>query len=138
MNGFERLQEQVKDQEDMALKQTVDYLISRKDMEQKYLKEEKTLEGMCDFIKSKGNKHCRNGWNYITNEVVFAWAIMYWSLPDKFLQISTPTKKVETKKSAANQKENTKNNVVSLQKAKQEIEKKKEVAQLSLFGGVAQ
>ena len=46
MNGFERLQEQVKDQEDMALKQTVEYLLSREDMEQKYLKEEKTLEGM--------------------------------------------------------------------------------------------
>lgn len=137
MNGFERLQEQVKDQEDMALKQTVDYLISRRDMEQRYLNEEKTLEGMCDFIKSKGNKHCREGWNYITNEVVFAWAIMYWSLPDKFLKINTPAKKQETKKSI-NQKENTKNNVVSLEKAKQEMEKKKEVAQLSLFGGVAQ
>ena len=93
-----------------------------------------------DQVESQdgGRYYCRNGWNYITNEVLFAWAIMYWSLPDKFLQISTPTKKAETKKSTANQKENTKNNVVSLQKAKQEIEKKKEVAQLSLFGGVAQ
>ena len=39
MNGFERLKEQVKDQEDMALKQTVDYLLTREDMEQKYLQE---------------------------------------------------------------------------------------------------
>lgn len=138
MNGFDRLREQVKDQEDMALKQTVDYLISRKDMEQRYLKEEKTLEGMCNFIKSKGNKHCRHGWNYITNEVVFTWAIMYWSLPDEFLKINTPIKKTATKKSTTNQKQNTKNNVVSLEKAKQEMEKKKEVTQLSLFGGVAQ
>lgn len=138
MNGFDRLREQIKDQEDMALKQTVEYLISREDMEQKYLKEEKTLEGMCRFIRSKGVDHCRNGWNYITNEVVYAWAIMYFSLPDKFLKINTPTQKTETKKCTTSQKEVTKNNVVSLEKAKQEIEKKKEVAQLSLFGGVAQ
>ena len=85
MNGFDRLREQVKDQEDMALKQTVDYLISREDMEQKYLNEEKDVEGMCSFIRKKGNVHAKNGWNFITNEVVFAWAIMYWSLPNKFL-----------------------------------------------------
>ena len=133
MNGFERLKEQVKDQKDLALKQTVDYLISRKDMEQKYLQENKTLEGMAKFIKEKGTKYLRNGWNYITNEVVYAWAIMYFSLPDKFLGINTSTKKVETKETT---QENSKNNVVSLEKAKKELEKKKEVTQLSLFGGV--
>lgn len=138
MNGFERLKEQVKDQEDMALIETVDYLISREDLEQKYLQDEKTIEGMCNFIRSKGNKHGRNGWNYVKNEVVFAWAVMYWTLPDTFLKINTPTKKIEKKKATTSQKENAKNNVVSLEKAKQELEKKKEVAQLSLFGGVTQ
>ena len=137
MNGFERLQEQVKDQEDMALKQTVEYLLSREDMEQKYLKEEKTLEGMCKFIKSKGTKHLRNGWNYITNEVVYAWAIMYFSLPDKFLKIDTPTNKQETKKENTKQKAETKNNIVSLEDAKKQLENKKQVEQLTLFGGVA-
>lgn len=39
MNGFDRLREQVKDQEDSALKQVIEYLISRDDMEQKYLNE---------------------------------------------------------------------------------------------------
>ena len=39
MTGFERLKEQVKDQEDKALLQTVEYLLSREDMEQKYLHE---------------------------------------------------------------------------------------------------
>ena len=36
MTGFERLKEQVKDQEDKALVQTVDYLLSREDMEQRF------------------------------------------------------------------------------------------------------
>lgn len=134
MNGFDRLREQVKDQEDMALKQTVEYLLSREDMEQKYLKEEKTLAEMCSFIKGKGNKHCKNGWNYVSNEVVFAWAIMYWSLPNQLLQINTT--KQEKNKTTTKPKEDTKNNVVSLEKVKQELEKKKEVTQLSLFGGV--
>lgn len=133
MNGFDRLREQVKDQEDVALKQTVEYLLSREDMEQKYLNEEKTLEGMVKFIREKGNKHCRNGWNYITNEVVYAWAIMYFSLPNSFLKITD-----EKEKKAEPKQTNTKNNVVSLDKAKQELEKKKEVTQLSFFGGVAQ
>ncbi len=136
MNGFDRLREQVKDQEDIALKQTIEYLISREDMEEKYLKEEKTVEEMCDFIRKKGQAHLRNGWNYITNEVVFAWAIMYFSLPNAFLKITH--KKTTEKDANREQTEKGKDNVVSLEKAKQKLEKKKEVAQLSLFGGAAQ
>ena len=134
MNGFERLKEQVKDQKDMALKQTVDYLLSRDDMEQKYLNEEKTLEEMCKFVRSRGQKHMRNGWGYVTNELVYAWAIMYFSLPNKFLKIDTP----KTKEKTTDNKPTTQlpNNVVSLESAKKQIEQKKEVTQLSLFGGI--
>ena len=46
MNGFERLKKQVKDQEDKALLQTIDYLLSRDDMELDYLNDEKTVEEM--------------------------------------------------------------------------------------------
>ena len=56
MTGFERLKEQVKDQEDKALVQTVEYLVSRKEMEQRYLNEDKTLDGMVQFIRGKGTK----------------------------------------------------------------------------------
>lgn len=136
MNGFERLQEQVKDQEDSALKQVVEYLLSREDMEQKYLNEEKTLEGMCSFIKGKGQAHAKNGWNFITNEVVFAWAIMYFSLPNTLLKINTS--KPNTKTTTNTKQTNVKNNVVSLETAKKALEEKKQVEQLTLFGGVAQ
>lgn len=100
MNGIERLQEAVKGQEDAALRQTVDYLISRKDMEQRYLNEEKNLKGMVDFIREKSKKHLKNGWTYITNEVVFAWAIMYFSLPNELLKIkeNKEIQKNQTKK----------------------------------------
>ncbi len=134
MNGFDRLREQVKDQEDSALKQVIEYLISRDDMEQKYLNEEKNIKEMCNFIKEKGKVHAKNGWNFITNEVVFAWAIMYWALPNVFLKINTPK---ETKNIVTEEK-TTKNNVVSINTAKKVLEEKKQVEQLTLFGGVTQ
>lgn len=134
MNGFDRLKEQVKDQEDSALKQVIEYLTSRDDMEQKYLNEEKNVKEMCIFIRRKGNAHAKNGWNFITNEVVFAWAIMYWALSNSFLKINKPkeTNNITTKEKT------TKNNVISIEKAKKVIEEKKQVEQLTLFGGVAQ
>ena len=136
MTGFERLKEQVKDQEDKALLQTIDYLLSREDMEQKYLNEEKTVEDMANFIKDKARKYMKNGWNYITNEVVYAWAIMYFSLPNSFLKIEKKDK-TKCKAKTSSKKENPKNNVVSLEDAKKSMEKKKEKEQNSLFGGVA-
>lgn len=137
MNGFERLKEQVKDQDDKALLQTIDYLLSRDEMEQMYLNKEKTVEEMAKFIHDKGIKYMKNGWNYITNEVVYSWAIMYFSLPNSFLKIekkNATESKSKTEKSSKNK--NIKNNIVSLEKAKENMEKKKETAQISLFGGV--
>lgn len=134
MNGFDRLREQVKDQEDSALKQVIEYLISRDDMEQKYLNEEKNIKEMCNFIKEKGKVHAKNGWNFITNEVVFAWAIMYWALPNAFLKINT----LKETKNIVTEEKTTKNNVVSINTAKKVLEEKKQVEQLTLFGGVTQ
>lgn len=132
MNGFDRLKEQVKDQEDMALKETVEYLLTRSDMEQKYLKEEKTVDEMAEFIRDKGYKYAKNGWNYIPNNVVFSWAIAYFSLPNEFLKIEK--KEIKSNK---NKKENIKNNVISIEEVKKQAEKKQEVSQISLFGGVS-
>ena len=137
MNGFDRLKEQINGQEDAALNQVVEYLLSRDDMEQKYLKEEKTLEDMCKFIKNKGQAHAKNGWNFITNEVVFAWAIMYFSLPNDFLKIKTSTPPVSSKNMSQIKDETSKNNIVSLDSAKKTIADKKKAEQLTLFGGVA-
>ena len=138
MTGFERLKEQVKDQKDKALVQTVDYLLSREDMELNYLNEEKTIEEMAQFIKNKAKKYMENGWNYITNEVVYAWAIIYFSLPNSFLKIEKKdTTKGKAKTKTSSKKEKTKDNVVSFEDAKKDMEEKKETEQISLFGGVA-
>ena len=135
MTGFDRLKEQVKDQKDKALVQTVDYLLSREDMEQRYLNEEKNIEEMAKFIRNKARKYMKNGWNYITNEVVYAWAIMYFSLPNSFLKIEKKdTTKNKEKAEASIKKVTAKNNIVSLEDAKKNMNKKKETEQISLFG----
>jgi len=126
MNGFDRLKEQVKDQKDVALIDVVDYLLSRDDLQKYYMDESKTIEDMVNFIQEKGKKHStKNSWNYITNEVVYSWAVMYFSLPNEFLKIKSQN--VSTEKTS--KKSTIKNNVIPIEKAKEKI------TQLSLFGG---
>lgn len=138
MSGFDRLKNMLnewleKNNNNEAFEKTVNYLLERKDLESKFLNEEKTLNGLNDFIKEKGRKHLLNGWCYITNEIVYAWAVMYFSLPNSFLKIKEKNNTKSTKK-----ENTTKNNVISLEVAKEKIEKKKEIEQLSIFGGVGQ
>ena len=136
MNGFDKLKEELKEQDpnDYALNETVNYLLTRKDMEPKYLNEEKSIEQMRSFIRSRGQKHLGTGCSFIMDNVVFAWAIMYYSLPNNFLKINTEK---SSKSSTKGTEVTAKNNVVSLEEAKGRLEKKKENEQLSIFGGVA-
>ncbi|MBQ7411180.1 MAG: hypothetical protein IJW20_07360 [Clostridia bacterium] len=131
MNGSERLLKMLdsKDKKSIALKETVDYLIAREDLQVKFLNEEKTIEGLENFIKEKARQHQLNGWTYITNEVVFAWAVMYFSLPNSFLKIKE-TKDIKIKEKTEINEKTGSNKVISLEKAKE-----KKDAQLSLFGG---
>ncbi len=138
MSGFDRLKEMLKEwlekhKDDEAFTQTVNYLLERPDLEQKFLNEEKTLDGLNSFIQEKGRKHLLNGWCYVTNEVVYCWAVMYFTFPNSFLKIKDKKEKTTTAK-----KSKPKNNVVSLEEAKKKVEEKKQTEQLSIFGGVAQ
>ena len=135
MTGFDRLKEQMVGQKDKALIQVVDYLLSRKDMEQKYLNKEKDIDGMSQFVQEKGKNVVNTGWNYITNEVVFAWAIMYFTFPNSFLKIKKDAKqRNNTDKKAP--KESNKNNIISIEDAKKKTEEDKKPKQISLFGGI--
>lgn len=134
MMGSERLLKMLdnKDKNNVALKETVDYLIEREDLQTKLLNEEKNLDGLEDFIKEKAKQHQLNGWTYITNEVVFAWAVMYFALPNSFLKIKNNVTKVKEVK-----KENdSKGKVISIEKIRENVEEKTN-SQLSLFGGKA-
>jgi len=137
MRGFDRLKQMLdewleKNKDDEAFKQTVYYLLNRDDLEAKFLNEEKTLDGLNSFIKEKGKRHLLNGWCYITNEVVYSWAVMYFTLPNSFLKIQE--KQVKSNNKPSKKASTPKNNVISLEQAKEKLEEKK-ITQLSLFGG---
>lgn len=131
MTGFERLKSMVKDQEDVALKETVDYLLTKSYLEKKFLNEEKDLEGMCRFIRNKVSNHYKNGWTYVPNNVVFSWAIMYFSLPNSILKINNnKISKKSEKNNISVDKNNDNNKVIDIEKAKEKV------IQLSFLGGI--
>lgn len=56
MEGIERIKILASEIKDEALLEIVNYLISRKDMNDKYLNEEKSLRQMIDFIMNEAKK----------------------------------------------------------------------------------
>ena len=51
MDGIQRLSEMVKGQKDKSLIKIVNYLILQKEMEKDFLKEEKNLKEMVEYMK---------------------------------------------------------------------------------------
>ncbi len=51
MKGIERIQKMAEGQKDFVLLEVVKYLVSRTDMDDKYLNEEKTLKGMASYMQ---------------------------------------------------------------------------------------
>ncbi len=143
MEGINRLKKQLEGQSDNALIQVVDYLCSRKDMDAKYMNEEKTLSGMANYIKDNARKIAKNGWNFVNDKVVYAWAVTYFLFSDKHLGIEKPkvSSKTSTKKSTKVEKGtedvSNKSKVIDINTAKDKIkEPVPEVEQITLFGGM--
>ena len=84
MKGRERIKILSSDIKDEQLKSIIDYLLSRTDMNDKYLNEEKSLSQMIKFIMREANEKLKkvsiSGGSvaYATDEMVFGWAIHYW------------------------------------------------------------
>ena len=108
MSGIERLKILVEGQTDKPLLKIVDYLLTRVDLDNNYLNEEKSLKNMVDYIKSEAKKQAKNGYCYVEDEVVYEWATKYFSESDETLgikKINIPTKSVEVKKEIIPEKE---------------------------------
>lgn len=84
MKGIERIKILSSDIKDEQLKSIINYLLSRTDMNDKYLNEEKSLSQMIKFIMREANEKLKkvsiSGGSvaYATDEMVFGWAIHYW------------------------------------------------------------
>lgn len=104
MNGIERIKTLGKDIKEEALLAIINYLISREDMSDKYLNEEKTLSGMINFIKTKAREKAVNNMAMVKDEEVYGWAIHYFdeSNADLGIKKETPETKLEENKKEKN------------------------------------
>ncbi len=89
MKGLERIKILASEIKDAAVLVIVDYLLSREDMNEKYLNEEKSLKQMISFIKNEAQKQAKDGMAIIKDEIVFGWAIHYWDETNENLNIDT-------------------------------------------------
>ena len=123
--GIERIKILASKVKDKPLLKIVKYLLSREDMNDKYLNEEKNLSQMIEFIKSEAKKQARDGIAMIDDAVVYGWAIHYWDESNKSLNVE--------KTSSNNEIGENKANNVSYKKV--DVNKKNWVpeGQLSLF-----
>lgn len=86
MEGLERIKILASEVKDNDLLKIVDYLLTRNDMNEKYLNDEKSLTQMVKFINDTAKseidkkKAKNNGFagSFFSDDVVFGWAIHYW------------------------------------------------------------
>lgn len=95
--GLERIKKLSAKVKDKAVLKIIDYLLSRKDMNEKYLNEEKTLTQMIEFIKAKAKEKATNGVAMIEDDEVYSWAIHYFDESNKDLKISKTKSDAEVK-----------------------------------------
>ena len=125
MDGIERIKQLAADIKDEALLEIINYLISRKDMNEKFLNEEKSLKQMVNFIRSEAQKLAKDNMAMVKDDIVFGWAIHYFDETNEQLGLT------ETKTS------NKENKIDDQEDNKKVIEPKKTIyvseGQLSLF-----
>lgn len=109
MEGIERIRILASEIKDEALLKIVNYLMSRRDMNEKYLNEEKTLKQMVSFIKEKAKKRAKDGMAMIEDEVVYSWAIHYFDEANENLKLAVTTIKESEDNSIKNTEKKFKN-----------------------------
>ncbi|MDO5555245.1 MAG: Cas9 inhibitor AcrIIA9 family protein [Clostridia bacterium] len=119
MTGVERLQELSLAENDVNISKIVDYLITRPDLDNFYLSEEKSLKQMMKVITDKAKKSAVNNCAMIEDKVVYVWAVMYFITSNEKLGLNKiePEVKVETKK----------------EEPKQDEKKLKDTSQINMF-----
>lgn len=134
--GLERIKVLASEIKDKPLLKIIEYLLSREDMDEKYLNEEKSLSQMVSFIRSEAQKESKAGMAWIEDEVVYGWAIHYFDESNEKLGLNNK-KVTENQKNSDNDEESEENNteIVKIEPQKQKNKTKKWVSegQLSLF-----
>lgn len=88
LDGIERIKILAKEVKDKPLLKIIDYLLTRNDMNDKYLNEEKNLSQMIQYIKAEAKKRAINGVAVIEDEEVYNLAIHYFDESNNNLKIN--------------------------------------------------
>ena len=96
MNGYEKLKLQYKQNlnPDKALIEIIKYLLNQPEMSDIYLKEEKNIKEMMDYIKSKAKEQAVNSVAIIEDQNVYDWAIEYYIKSNEELGINKINNKI--------------------------------------------
>lgn len=147
MGGFERLKTMEKEENNSFISEIVEYLLTRKDMEDKFLNEKKTLNKMNEFIEQKalalcinnkkklGNSSTKYSSVSLNNNQVYSWAVMYFALPDEMLGFDKLKEKIEQAviRSVPNITKTKQNQDKTDTKKSKEVKKELVKEQISLF-----
>lgn len=87
MDGINRIKILASEVKDKAVLKIVDYLISRVDMDEKYLNEEKSLKEMISYIKEEAKKQSNDGVAMIEDVEVYNWVIHYFDESNEDLKL---------------------------------------------------
>lgn len=102
MEGLERIKILASEVTNKPLLKVVDYLLTRNDMNEKYLNEEKSLKQMISFIRKEAEKEQEDGMAMIEDVVVYGWAIHYFDESNEKLGLVKKEVKEEKNETISN------------------------------------
>lgn len=107
-NGIEKIKTLASKEKNLSIKKVADYLVTRSDMDEKYLNENKDLEKMWSYITERAKKQAVNGVACINDEEIYNWAIHYWDESEEDLKKENETNdKLSKKETKAIEKESS-------------------------------
>lgn len=119
MEGIERIKKLSQEQKDNNIKKVAEYLITREDMDEKYLNEDKNLIDMWEYIRNQAREKSENGCAVMDDDEVYGLAIHYFDETNENLNFKCSTNKLNRQKEKqaekATSKEISKNESVTKQ-----------------------
>lgn len=95
MKGIERLEKETFEMNNVSVTSVFEYLKTRKDLYEKFNNEEKTMEGMYDYLYNKSRPMKQRNVAMVPDNLVYIWAVNYFCKSNKELGIKEKkTKKV--------------------------------------------
>lgn len=132
MEGIERLEKETFEMNNCSVTAIFEYLKTRKDLYEKFNNKEKTMEGMYDCLYSKSRPMQQRGVAIVPDNLVFIWAVNYFTKSNEELGIKEKKKKTSSAEETIT-KINRKNHEKAEEKQKESEQAKNTDNQISMF-----